>query len=114
MLLFEESYSRSDTVFSPDSEQSHKPLRILMISSAYFPKSDGSVLAVTGLVRSLIAGGNQVVLVTRGYRHHKGGSALEPNVIRVNQIGNSMPSKFLFSISSLSRAGGSRENSTLT
>jgi glycosyltransferase involved in cell wall biosynthesis len=88
-----------DGVSDRDSKQIHEPLHILMVSSSYFPKSDGSVLAVAGLVRSLVAGGNQVVLVTRGYPRHKGSSAVEPDLVRVNQVGNSLPSKFLFSVS---------------
>jgi glycosyltransferase involved in cell wall biosynthesis len=99
MFLRQEPRRARNAGSGPDARQIAKPLRILMISSSYFPKRDGSVLAVADLVRSLTNAGNRVVQVTRGYPSHNRPSAPEPNVIRVIQLGNSVASKFLFSIS---------------
>jgi glycosyltransferase involved in cell wall biosynthesis len=66
-------------------------MKILMISGMFYPKINGSVVAVSNMIRSLLGRGNKVCLVTR---REKGSAALETwngiKVIRVGEPGFSL------------------------
>ena len=60
-------------------------MKILMISGMFYPKINGSVVAVSNMMSSLLARGNKVCLVTR---REKGSASLETwNGIKVVRVG---------------------------
>ncbi|HME18505.1 MAG TPA: glycosyltransferase family 4 protein [Nitrososphaerales archaeon] len=63
-------------------------MKVLMISGVFYPKINGAVIAVSNMMRSLSARGNQVTLVTR---RDKGSAPLEnwngAKVVRVGRPG---------------------------
>lgn len=74
-------------------------LKILTVSGAFYPKVDGSVVAVANLVRGLLMRGHSVTILTRGYS--KVPQTPEWNgaqVERVYQRGFSIPFRFLFAL----------------
>jgi glycosyltransferase involved in cell wall biosynthesis len=71
-------------------------LRILIISGAFYPKVDGSAIAVGSLVKALLNCGHSVTVLTRTYPNaHKDELLEEASVIRVRQPGFSLLSRVL-------------------
>jgi glycosyltransferase involved in cell wall biosynthesis len=65
-------------------------LRILMISGAFYPKVDGSVMAVANIAEELARRGDEVTLLTRGYDSNDSASWNGIPVERVHQRGFSL------------------------
>jgi 1,2-diacylglycerol 3-alpha-glucosyltransferase len=71
-------------------------LKILVISGAFYPKIDGSVVAVTEVLRQFKALGHRFVLVTRGYRSVPNPNQVNRyNAVLVRQNGHSLISRIL-------------------
>ena len=76
-----------------------RPLKILTITGAFYPKIDGSVIAVANQARSLSARGHSVTILTRGYSSGVRSETWDGiQVERVFQRGFSLPYRFLFSL----------------
>jgi len=72
-------------------------LRVLTITGSFYPKVDGSVIAVANLVKGLCERGHNVTLLARGYGGNSGfGTWNGVRVECVYQRGSSLPFRLLF------------------
>lgn len=78
-------------------------LNILTISGSFYPKVDGSVVAVGNLAKSLRSRGHSVTVLTRGYGGRSSATWNEIVVERVYQRGSSLPSRLLFALAQFRR-----------
>jgi glycosyltransferase involved in cell wall biosynthesis len=78
-------------------------LRVLMITGAFFPKVDGSVIAASNLIEALAQKGHQVTVLTRTYEQGHEEELNGVRVERVSQRGFSLVARLMLVIQQVRR-----------